>query len=341
MEDLHWSDQASLEFLLYLVRRTADQPMLLLLSSRSAAAQTGLIELLTGLDREPTAQEIRLNPLTRVEVAQLLKAILDQPQALSAEFVAAIYSLTEGNPFFAEEICTSLIASGDIYYADNQWRRKPLSQISIPDSVQRLVRQRLGRISQPARDLLDLAAVSGRSFDFAVLRTLTGHSECELLALVKEVMAAQLVVEESADQFAFRHALIREALYGQLLARERQSLHGQLVQAIEQIHAGSLEAHLEALAYHAFEAALWPKALDYARRAGQKALALFAPHAATEQFTRAIHAAGCLSTPASTLYRLRGQAFDTLGNFDRAREDYEAVLNAAQAAGDQQAAWQS
>jgi len=341
VEDLHWSDQASLEFLLYLVRRIADQPLLLLLSSRRAAVQTGLVELLAGLDRDPAAQEIRLNPLTRAEVAQLLQAILDQPQALSAEFVAAIYSLTEGNPFFAEEICTSLIASGDIYYADNQWRRKPLSQISIPDSVQRLVRQRLVQISQPARDLLDLAAVSGRSFDFAVLQTLTGHSEGELLALVKEVMAAQLVVEESADQFTFRHALTREALYGQLLARERQSLHGQLVQAIEQIHASSLEAHLEALAYHAFEAALWPKALDYARRAGEKALALFAPHAAAEQFTRAIHAAGRLSTPASTLYRLRGQAFDTLGNFDRAREDYEAVLKAAQAAGDQQAAWQS
>lgn len=201
VEDLHWSDQASLEFLLYLVRRMADQPVLLLLSARSTDAEAGLVELLAGLDREPITQEIRLDPLTRVEVAQLLKAILNQPQELSAKFVDAIYSLTEGNSFFAEEICTSLIASGDIYYTGSQWRRRPLSQIDIPDSVQRLVQQRLSRLSQPARQLIDLAAVSGRSFDFAVLQALTGHSDRELLALVKELMTAQLVVEESAEQF--------------------------------------------------------------------------------------------------------------------------------------------
>jgi tetratricopeptide (TPR) repeat protein len=174
------------------------------------------------------------------------------------------------------------------------------------------------------------------------LQALTGHNDTELLALVKELMAAQLVVEESADRFAFRHALTREALYGQLLVRERQILHGQLAQAIEQIHADSLEAHLEALAYHAYEAARWQMALDYAQRAGEKALALYAPHAAIEQFTRAINAAGRLSqAPASALYQLRGQAFDTLGDFDQARNDFEAALRAARAAGNQPAAWQA
>jgi predicted ATPase/DNA-binding CsgD family transcriptional regulator len=342
IEDLHWSDEASLEFLLYLVRRIGNHPILLILSHRNGDVQTGLVKLLTELDREPIAQEIRLNPLTRVEVAELLRAILRQPQGPSAEFVDAIFSLTEGNPFFTEEICTSLIASGDIYYARDHWRRKPLSQIELPDSVQRSVQLRLGRISQPARQLIDLAAVSGRSFDLAVLQTLTGLSDGELLALVKELMAAQLVIEESADQFTFRHALTREALYSRLLARERHTLHGQMVRAIEQVHADSLEAHLEALAYHAFEAALWHKAVDYARRAGEKALAVFAPHAAAEHFTWAINSADRLSlAPDSGIYRLRGRAFDTLGNFDRAREDYEMALKAAQATSDQQGAWRA
>lgn len=342
VEDLHWSDQTSLEFLLHLARRMADRPVLLLLTARSAQTPAGLTELLAGLDREPIAQEIRLKPLTRMEVAQLLQAILKQSQIPSEEFVAAIYSLTEGNPFFAEEICTSLIASGDIYYTNNQWQRKPLSQIDIPDSIQRVVQQRLSQISQPARQLIDLAAVSGRSFDFAVLQVLTGYSDNELLALVRELIAARLVVEEGADSFAFRHALTREALYGRLLVRERQWLHGQMVQAMEQVHADSLKPHLEALAYHAGEAALWQKTIVYARQAGEKAMALFAPHAAVEQFTRAIQAAERPSQePAYPLYRLRGQAYDTLGNFDQARADCETSLQAAQAAGDQPAVWQA
>ncbi|MCB8984499.1 MAG: DUF2791 family P-loop domain-containing protein [Ardenticatenaceae bacterium] len=341
VEDLHWSDQASLEFLLHLVRRIAGRPIALLLTSRIIQAQAGLAELLAGLDREPIAQEIKLNPLDRNEVSQLLKGILNQTEEPSTEFVEAVYTLTEGNPFFAEEICTSLIASGDIYFAEDQWRRKPLSQIDIPDSVQRVVQRRVSHISQAGRQFIDLAAVSGRSFDFAVLQILTGHSDKELLDLIKELLAARLVVEESADRFAFRHALTREALYGRLLARERQALHGQLVKAIEQVHADSLESHLEALAYHAYEAALWPKTVQYARRAGEKALALFAPHAAAEQFSRAIEAAEQLSqasTPA--LYKLRGQAHDTLGNFNEARADYEAALQAARNVRDQQATWQ-
>jgi DNA-binding CsgD family transcriptional regulator len=345
VEDLHWSDEASQEFLLFLVRRLAGHRALLLLSARGpaarAAAEAGLVALLTGLDREAIAQEIALEALTRSEVAGLLKAILDQTQEPSAEFVTAIYDLSEGNPFYAEEICASLIDSGDIYYENDRWRRKPLSQIEIPDSLQRLVQGRLDRLSRPARQVIDLAGVSGRTFDFPVLRALTSQGEGELLGLVKELIAAGLVVEESADDFAFRHALTREALYGRLLARERRRLHGQIVQAIEEVHAGSLKGHVEALAYHAFEAAFWPKALEYAQRAGEKALALLSPRAAAEQFTQAITAADRSSiAPTAALYRLRGTAFDTLGDFERARADYEAALAAAEAAGDEQGTWQ-
>lgn len=341
LEDLHWSDEASLEFLLYLVRRLARHPLLLLLSARLTTTRPGLVELLAGFDREPVVTEIRLAPLTRAEVAGLLRALLDQPHSLSPEFVGAVYSLTEGNPFFAEEICTSLIASGDLYYARDHWRRKPLSQIDIPGSIQRLVQQRLDRVSRSARQLLDLAAVSGRTFDVGVLQALTGHDEAVFLDLVKEAIAAGLVVEESVDRFAFRHALTREALYGRLLARERRPLHGQLVDAIERVHAGALVPNLELLSYHTFAAGRWPQALDYGRRAGEKALALHAPHAAIEHFTRAIQAAGNLeAAPAVALYRLRGQAFDTVGDFDRAREDYEASLEAARKEGEQYAAWE-
>ena len=343
VEDLHWCDAASLEFFLFLIRRIQPYPILLLFSYRPDGTNTGLLSLLTELDREPIAQTLPLKRLTPGEVDQMLRSMLDQNQSLSVEFLEAIYGLTGGNPFFTEEILTSLIASGDVYFTEGSWRRRSLSQISIPDSLQRLVQQRVGKISQAARQLLDLAAVSGLTFDFSVLRTLTDRNENEVLALVKELMSAQLVIEESADRFAFRHALTREAMYGQLLVRERQALHGKLVQAIEQIYAGSLEAHAEGLAYHSFEAALWTKALDYAQQAGKKALALFAPRAAIEQFTRALTAAGHLdlSPPPMELYRLRGHAFDTLGEFDQARADYESVLQAAQTGRDQGAEWQT
>jgi DNA-binding CsgD family transcriptional regulator len=342
VEDIHWSDAASLAFLLFLVRRIVAYPVLLLLSYRPAEANAGLVSLLSEFDRDPVALALRLNPLTRSEVEQMLRAILNQQEALSSEFVDAIYSLTEGNPFFTEEVFTSLIAVGNVYISEGRWQRKPLARIAFPDSVQRLVQQRLDHIGPEAEQLLNLAAVSGRSFDFGVLRTLTGHSDGELLGLIKELIGAQLVVEENVDQFAFRHALTREALYARLLGRERQMLHSQMAEAIEQVHAGAIEVHVEALAYHFFEAAHWGKALHYARRAGVKAQALYAPHAAIAQATRALAAASHLSSPPSLtdLYRLRGQAHDRLGDFDQAKSDFEAALEAARVAGDPRAAWQ-
>jgi predicted ATPase len=125
----------------------------------------------------------------------------------------------------------------------------------------------LSQVNQSARRLINLAAISRRVFDFAILQALTGYGDQELLELIKELIKAGLVVEETANRFTFRHALTREALYGQLLVREQQALHGQLVKAVEHLHADSLESHLEVLAYHAYNAALWKNTLDYAQRA--------------------------------------------------------------------------
>ena len=340
LEDIHWADVTSLSFLLFLARRIVSAPFILLLSYRPSESNEALVSLLTALDREPLAQTLRLKPLTFDEVEQMLATILGQQQEISSELVAAIHTLTDGNPFFTEEVFTALIAAGDIYFVKGGWRRKPLAQMAIPDSVQRSVRQRLDRVSPQAAQLLNLAAISGRSFDFRVLQTLTGHRDDEMLALIKELIRNHLVVEEGVDHFAFRHALTREALYARLLARERQLLHAQMAEAIEQIHTDTIETYPEALAYHFFEGGKWAKALEYARRAGVKAEALYAPYATITQVTRALTASAHLSPPPPLidLYRLRGKAHDSLGEFDEALRDFEAALGAARAP---RAEWQA
>src|SRR5881227_3210499 len=102
------------------------------------------------------------------------------------------------------------------------------------------------------------------------------------------------------------------------------------------------DAHLEDLAYHYYEAGIWEKALEYAQRVGEKALALYAPHAAIDHFTHALFALHHLSgAQPSPVYRLRGQAYETLGEFERALSDYEHALEAARAAHARLMEWQS
>ena len=341
IEDMHWSDDTSLQFLHYLARRCSAHPLLILLTYRSDEVRPSLRHFLAQLDRERLAQEISLARLTRDEVEAMLRAIFALPRPLRLELPDSLYALTEGNPFFIEEILTSLVAAGELSYANGRWERKPFNELRIPRSVQDAVQQRADQLSQDARRVLILAAVAGRRFDFALLQALTKHDEDQLLTLMKELMAAQLVVEESEEQFAFRHALTRQAMYADLLVRERKTLHRTVAETMERVYSSTLDAHLADLAAHFYEAGAWEKALAYGQRAGEQAQALYAPQAATLHFTRALDAARHVSlTPAASLYRARGLAYDTLGDFERARADQETALQLAHKASDRYKEWQ-
>jgi tetratricopeptide (TPR) repeat protein len=349
VEDLHWSDQTSLDFLHYLARRCTATSLLVLLTYRSDEVHPDLSHYLAMMDRERLVQEFALARFSRSEVSAMLHAIFDLqrsvfmvPRFSQGELLDAMYSLTEGNPFFVEELLKSLIETGDIFYEQGHWKRKPLSELHIPRSVQDAVQQRTDHLSDEARHVLNLAAVAGRRFDFTVLQELTQQDEAQLLRLIKELIAAQLVVEESAERFAFRHALTRQAVYAQLLVRERKPLHRMIAETYEHLYTSNVEAHLADLALHFAEAGVWEKALEYGQRAGVQAQALYAPQAAIEHFTRALDAARQLSlTPPASLYRARGLAYETLGDFERARVDQEAALQLAHDAPDRYKEWQT
>jgi len=121
VEDLHWSDDTSLEFLHYLARRCSAHPLLLLLTYRSDEVHSSLRHFLAQLDRERLTQETPLAHLAQDEVDAMLRAIFALPRSARVELADPIYTLTEGNPFFVEETLKSLIAAGDIFYANGRW----------------------------------------------------------------------------------------------------------------------------------------------------------------------------------------------------------------------------
>ena len=187
-----------------------------------------------------------------------------------------------------------------------------------------------------------LGAVAGRGFDFALLQSLTQLDEADLLRSVDELVGVHLLVEESAERLAFRHALTRQAIYAQLLARERQALHGNVVQAMEHLFgASTATGHLADLAYHAYAARDWTRVRDYSARMGDRAHRMYAPALAVEHYGRALEAVRALGEPASgPLHRARGQAYEVRGEFEPAEADYRAALDAARADGDRGAEWQ-
>ncbi|HEX6547496.1 MAG TPA: AAA family ATPase [Candidatus Dormibacteraeota bacterium] len=342
VEDLHWSDATSLEFLPHLARRVDGVPVLLLLTYRDDEVDANLARFLASLDRQRLATELPVTHLSASDVEAMVRAIFALPRPAPADLLHVLFALTEGNPLFVEELLKSLLLSGDISYANGAWHRRPVREWRIPRTIRDAVQRRSAALPLPAQRILTLAAVAGLRFDFALLQDLTALAEDELLAQITVLVQAQLLVEESADRFAFRHALSREAVYAQLLGRERRALHRAVAAALARLDAPDPDGRVAALAYHAYEAEDWAEALRYAQRAGELALALDAPHAAVEQFTRAVEAAGHLGqSPSAHLLRSRGLAYQTLGEFEWARADHEAARRGAQAAADRPGEWQS
>jgi predicted ATPase/DNA-binding NarL/FixJ family response regulator len=343
MEDVHWCDDLSLEFLLHLARRCRHSSLLLLVTYRSDELHPHLSRWLASLDRERLAQECSLQRLSRADVAAMLHAMLAPAQEVDTELLDTLYMRSEGNPFFVEELLKSLMTARELVCVNGAWKLIT-RQAPVPRSVQEAVQQRIAYLSTEARRLITLAAVAGRRFNATLLQEVMRCDEAHLLVLLKEMVAAQLVGEEEADRFAFRHALTQQAIMASLLLRERQALHRSLAQTLERLATSSLlrERYLEDLASHCYEAGMWEQALAYEQEAGEKALALFAQQAAIDHLTRAVEAAHHLSrTPPAQLYLARGQAYETLGDFERARGDYERALDAAHALHDRQMEWQS
>ena len=217
-----------------------------------------------------------------------------------------------------------------------------VGELHLPRSVYDSVQQRTALLSDEARETLAVAVVAGRQVDFALLQALTGHPEHELIEYIEPLITAQLLVETSTGQVAFRHALTQQAVYQGLSVRKRKALHLRTAQMMEHLYALTLEAHIAELAYHFYQAEAWTQALEYARRVGEKALALYAPRAALEHYTHALEAATHLpEVSLIPLYRIRGQSYGLLGNFEGARSDFEQAVYLARATEDRQEEWQS
>lgn len=341
LDDLHWADEISLELLGYLARRLKGAAALVLGSYRPEDASPPLNTLLVRLRREQLATEVSLAPLDRVGVNALLHAVLNLPRPVGIDFLEALFELTEGNPFFIEEVLKTLLARG-INEADTAWKQVSPEAFKLPPSIQQTIEQRLRSLSERGRAILQVAAVAGRRFDFVLLHELTGYTEDELLVLVKEALAAQFIVEEEGDRFSFRHALTRQAIYLSLLARERVALHRQIAETLEAIHISKLEAYAADLAEHNFRAGAWEAALQFAKLAADRSARLFAPRAVVWHLNQAIQAASRIGQePSPALHLQRGQAYELLGDFDAAQADYEVARRAAYTLADHQAGWEA
>lgn len=300
IEDLHWSDAATLELLPWLARRIQEQPLLVVVTCRSDEPG-GALATLGELERQRLCERVALAGLGADDVDEMIGAL---GRDVPAELREAIGRRSGGNPLFVEELVGTLETSDD-----------------VPPSISEAVLRRLDRLPDDARTLLRAASVVGERFALEPARVAAGLDEDAALDAVRAALAAQLVVEDPDDgDFRFHHALTRDAVYGSLLVVERREAHARV--------AAALERPAE-IAFHYEAAGDAERAREYARRAADDAMALGALSDARRHVRTALRLAWGAHDRAELL-ELRGAIDYALGHMSESEAAYSeaAALHA-------------
>jgi DNA-binding NtrC family response regulator/tetratricopeptide (TPR) repeat protein len=266
LEDVHWADQATREFLAALADSLATQRALMILTARPGHPSP--IGDRSGHTRLPL---VSLSAGDSIEIARRLLGAATMPEGL--ETLIARKGL--GNPFFVEEMVRMLQDLGALLRVGDGWTlTEAPHRIELPDTVEDVILARVERLRAAARQVLEVASVVGSDVPMLLLHEVAELPRDRLLEGLQDLRASELLYEVGltpAQEYAFKHAVIQEVVYRQVSLGRRRALHGQLVDAIERAYGDRLGEHADRLAYHASRGERWERALTYARQAAARA----------------------------------------------------------------------
>jgi tetratricopeptide (TPR) repeat protein len=274
LEDLHWVDKVSEEFLDWLVESLPGARILIIASYRRDYRPAWI-------GRSDAAQ-IDLQPLTRDDSRRVLRSVLDR-RRLPERLAGTILARAEGNPFFLEQLALHVGEETEGAH-------------SVPATIRDVVMARIDRLPAPTRRLLQIAAVAGREFSLGLIGAVWRRSET-LEPLLDELLQSEFLYERSEAEetsYAFRHALTQDAAYTGLLARDRRRTHADVGRALETLYPGRTEEVAELLALHYDRSDSADKAVDYAILAAEKAQRRWANAEALSYFEAALRRLGAM-----------------------------------------------
>jgi predicted ATPase len=353
LEDMHWTDPASVDMLRHLAERAHSQRLLLLVTARPEDIQRNnptLKKCYTEMHARGICEEISLQPLGAPDIAAYLNAYFS-PNEFPAELASVIHGKSEGHPLFATGAIQILAERGDIVRTNGAWKLKqPVAQIEldVPVSVRAMIEKKVGLLSDAQRQALQYASIEGEVFTSTVLAALLEAEELELeerLDVLRKVH--QLIQPEGEEElpdgslatiYRFTHALYQNFLYDQLLSKRRVLLHRRAGETIERVYTGQHARVAGALATHFERGRDFSKAIAFFIQAGDTALSRYANAEAVKYYSRGLDLVDKLPEQGKAEQQIvlcskRAVSHLALGQLKESFADYLAMRVASQAAG--------
>jgi hypothetical protein len=336
LDDCHAADLDSLLFLRFLARDLRQTPLLLVVTYREVELRLSpaKAQLMGELSRD--GMILNLQGLSEDDVRKFIER--SAKQTPTPVLVTALHQTTEGNPLFLSELVRLLISEGRI----SEGADGTVGALRIPDEVRAAIRLRLGLVSDTACEVLRLASVLGHDFDLRTLGLVSPLPESALIEALDESVHNGLIKArpDSIGFYHFSHLLIGETLYNDLPNGRRQEVHRTIAEAIERASSDDLEQNLSELAHHwvqTLPGGEVEKAVDYARRAAERALKLVAYDEAAKLYRMALSAARLRRSPnrrsECELQIALGEALYKAGLTKESRETLTAASDVAKRIG--------
>ena len=333
VEDLHWMDPGSEEFLGSLMESIAGVAVMLILSYRVGYAPT-----FGSRSYYSTVTLTTLGAHDALAVARGALGVADLPP----ELLGALMQKAEGVPLFIEEVAKTLL---DLGVLRREGERLVFvggpETIDVPETIQGIIMARLDRLGDEGKRTVQLASVIGRQF---LVRLLSRVSELTrpLDGLLRELQALEIIYQQGLmpePAYVFKHAVIQDVAYKSLLREHRRQLHRSVAFALEEIYPDRLAEHYEELAHHFSEGEAWAKAFEYLERSGERAREASANTTALDWYARALETAPKVVPPVSRMqlahiHQRRAQILTAVARLDEARAEGMQMLEYARAEGD-------
>ena len=334
LEDLHWADDNSLDALMYLMQACRQAPVLMV-----ALARPPLFEHYPKWSAgSPANVQIELQPLSLDESRQLVDEILQKVPHIPQALRELIISGAEGNPFYVEELVKMLIEEQVILPDADEWRVAPerLVTVHVPPTLVGILQARLDALPEAERETLQRAAVVGRIFWDSAVAALGSDAPDELRARLNALRRRELIFKrnlslfEHADEYIFKHTLLRDVAYETVLKRLRRTYHARAAQWLIDFSGERADEYAGLIAEHFERAEESDQAAHWYARAGNVSAARSAFRTAAAQYERALALTARDAPQWSELARLLGEMQLRLGIMPAARHSLNDAVSAAQ-----------
>ena len=332
VDDIHWCDGDSLDWLHYLLRLGTSARFLLVLTARTHEldANPRLRSMLEDLERDALVTRIELAPLAAEETTILARSLYQHDPEPTA--LASVVEQTEGNPLFVVE----MVRGGALATNTPAMARQDAPAATLPRRLRAVIASRLERLTSYSSELLGMAAVIGRKFDFDLLVRVSRDDEGAVVRGLDELWRRRIVRELGAGKYDFSHDKLREVAYGELSLTRRRLLHRYTAEALEALDAAESEGIHGQIAFHYDRAGHAERAIVHYQRAAEAARSLYAHAEALFSYRRGLELVDELA-PSATLERWRrlvvGELCEGLGDIvalqglhEDARERFERAL---------------